>query len=294
MGRWGMEIAQTDEFCECYDEFMEEYDNGKSVADITAGILSKYHAEFDENDGVMHDVYFALAKAQWMCSELSELVLNRVKEIIESGANITFCRELEATEKDLTVRQKILEKFLKTIETPREKPRRRKRTAPPVEKTFPPFEIGDCFAYRFDVGYRVMCILKRFRPKAQREQVAVVIFNGIYSAQELKTTDFRQEAMGRLFAVIADDFLGASLIKKVAKITVRLGDGDRFFGACEAMYGSKSTFRSEMKDFFGMSLDEFLHCYEENTQELLDTLILGGCYARSVNFITAIVKPDIF
>ena len=207
MGCWGMGIAQTDEFCEYYDNFMEEYDNGKAVAEITLGILAKYHAEFDDDDGVMHDVYFALAKAEWMCCEQSELILNRVKEIIESGANIEFYRELEASEKDLIVRQRNLEKFLTMIHTPREKPRKRKRTAPPVEKTFPPLEIGDCFAYKYDSGYRVMCILERFKPKVEREQVSVVVFNGVYSAEELKTTDFCQEVMGRMFTVTADDIL---------------------------------------------------------------------------------------
>ena len=88
MGCWGM--AQTDEFCETYDNFMEEYDEGKPVAEITAGILAKYHAEFDDDDGIMHDIYFALAKAEWMCREQSEAILARVKEIIETKANIEF------------------------------------------------------------------------------------------------------------------------------------------------------------------------------------------------------------
>ena len=90
MGCWGMGMAQSDEFCENYDNFMEEYDNGKAVAEITADILAKYHAEFADDDGVMHDIYFALAKAEWMCCEQSELVLRRVREIIESGANVVL------------------------------------------------------------------------------------------------------------------------------------------------------------------------------------------------------------
>ena len=83
------------------------------MADITATILAEYRAEFDDDDGVMHDVYFALAKAEWMCCEQSDYVLNRVTKIIKSGANIEFYRELEATEKDLKVRERNLEKFLK-------------------------------------------------------------------------------------------------------------------------------------------------------------------------------------
>ena len=279
MGCWGMGIAQTDEFCEYYDNFMEEYDNGKAVAEITADILAKYHAEFDDDDGVMHDVYFALAKAEWMCCEQSELVLNRVKEIIESGANIEFYRELEASEKDLIVRQRNLEKFLIMIQTPREKPRKRKRSAPPVEKSFPPLEIGDCFAYKFDNGYRVMCILERFKPQKEKEQVTVVIFNGVYSAEELKTTDFCQEVMGRMFTVTADDFLGASVIKKVAHITVKPKSRDRLLGVSAFMYGDKGSFRSEIKESLYITLNEFLHHCEENTQELIDSLEVGGCYA---------------
>ena len=126
MGCWGMGMTQSDEFCEIYDKFMDSYNEGKEVADITATILAKYHAEFDDDDGIMHDVYFALAKAEWMCCEQSELVLNRVKEIIESGANIEFYRELETTEKELKVRQKNLEKFWDSLQTPRAKPRQRR------------------------------------------------------------------------------------------------------------------------------------------------------------------------
>ena len=274
-----MGIAQTDEFCEYYDNFMEEYDNGKAVAEITAGILAKYHTEFDDDDGVMHDVYFALAKAEWMCCEQSELVLSRVKEIIESGANIEFYRELEASEKDLIVRQRNLEKFLTTIQTPRKKPRKRKKSAPPVEKAFPPLEIGDCFAYKYDRGYRVICILERFKPQKEKEQVTVVLFNGVYSAEELKTTDFSQEVMGRMFTVTADDFLGASVIKNVGHITVTHKNRDRLLGVSAFMYGNKGSFRSEIKESLYVTLNEFLHHCEENTQELIDSLEIGGCYA---------------
>ena len=49
----------------------------------------EYRVEFDD-DGVMHDVYFTIAKAEWMCCEQLEIALNRVKEIIETGLNIKF------------------------------------------------------------------------------------------------------------------------------------------------------------------------------------------------------------
>lgn len=45
---------------------MEKYDAGKSVDTITDEILDGYLSEFDADDGILHDVYFALAKCQWI------------------------------------------------------------------------------------------------------------------------------------------------------------------------------------------------------------------------------------
>lgn len=78
MGVWGMGLAQSDEFCEVYERFMEAYDGGEAVPEIEKAILDSCHAEFDDADGVMHNVYFALAKAEWMCCAPSERILRRV------------------------------------------------------------------------------------------------------------------------------------------------------------------------------------------------------------------------
>lgn len=126
MGCWGMGMTQSDEFCEVYDQFMERYDEGKLVPEITAEILAEYHKEFSDQDSVLHDVYFALAKAEWMCCAQSEAVLRRIGEIIDSGSNLTFYRELGAREADLKVRKKNLDKFRTSLQTPRGTPRKRK------------------------------------------------------------------------------------------------------------------------------------------------------------------------
>ena len=78
-----MGITQSDEYCEIYERFIEEYDEGKPVADITKDILDEYLDEFEENDGILHDVYFALGKAEWMCGGISASIYNRVRQIIE-------------------------------------------------------------------------------------------------------------------------------------------------------------------------------------------------------------------
>lgn len=275
MGCWGMGMAQTDEFCETYDNFMEEYDEGKPVAEITAGILAKYHAEFDDDDGIMHDIYFALAKAEWMCREQSELILARVKEIIETKANIEFYRELEATEEDLKLRQRNLQKFWNMLQVPREKARKRKK-ALASEKALPPAEIGDCFAYKYEEGFRVICILERFRPRDTAEEtVSVALFGAVYAAEILKKTDFTEETVGKIFTVTASEFLGKSLIRKVAHIPIPHTQRSFF----NTRYESKQSFREEIAKPLGLTLREILWHYETNTEEAFEALAVGGCYA---------------
>ena len=40
MGCWGMGITQSDEYCEIYERFMEEYDEGKPLLYIKQDILN--------------------------------------------------------------------------------------------------------------------------------------------------------------------------------------------------------------------------------------------------------------
>ena len=93
MGCWGMGMTQSDQFMETYETFMDEYNEGAAVPNITKKILEQYLKDFSADDPILHDVWFGLAKAEWMCCEQSEEVLTRVREIIESGANLDFYRE---------------------------------------------------------------------------------------------------------------------------------------------------------------------------------------------------------
>lgn len=165
MGCWGMGITQSDEYCEIYERFMEEYDEGKPISDIKTDILDEYMEVFDENDGVLHDVYFAIGKAEWMCGGISDEMFEIISSIIKLGKNITFYRELEATESDLKLRQRNLEKFLAVLSTPRGKVKKRKV---PTEKyvniekpKLPNFQCGDVFAYEVNGKYRLLCLVNR-------------------------------------------------------------------------------------------------------------------------------------
>ena len=48
MGCWGMGITQSDEYCEIYERFMEEYDEGKPLLDIKQDILASNNANLIE------------------------------------------------------------------------------------------------------------------------------------------------------------------------------------------------------------------------------------------------------
>ena len=118
MGVWGAGLTQSDEYCEVYDSFMKKYDAGESPEAITKEILSSYLAEFDADDGILHDVYFALAKCQWMCGGLSDTMKKTVEDIIKNGKNLAFLKELDADEGFLKERKKKLDSFLFSLETP--------------------------------------------------------------------------------------------------------------------------------------------------------------------------------
>lgn len=192
MGCWGMGITQSDEYCEIYERFMEEYDEGKPLLDIKQDILDEYLEEFDENDGVLHDVYFAIGKAEWMCGGISDEILEKITQVIHSGANIEFYRELEATESDLKLRKKNLDKFLSALIIPRGKTKKRKI---PTEKyikiekpKLPSFKCGDIFAYEVDGKYRILCFISRGKFCATYASYAYVwrnLFDEIPSIRDL-------------------------------------------------------------------------------------------------------------
>lgn len=217
MGAWGMGIAQSDEYCEVYENFMKQYGDGAEVSAITSNILAEYYKEFDENDEVMHDVYFALAKAEWMCCAQSEEILVKVKEIIETDANIVFYRELEATEPHLKLRRKNLQKFWETLQTPRSKPRKRIKDTSDKVKEFPPVQTGECYSYKFNDGYRVTVILDRYKSPVMQEQVCCCILNKTFSSLDI---DVMNEEIGYVAKYIGLDFIAKSKLRKLTSIAL--------------------------------------------------------------------------
>ena len=167
MGNWGVGISQSDTYCKTYERFMEEYDKGKPVSQITQDILAEWLEEFEEDDGVLYDVFFALGKAEWLCGGISESIFNRINEIIKNGKDIAYWQELSATPSDLKQRQKALQTFLNSISTPKATAKKRKISednyiaeSRPSFLPMPKVKDGDVFACKRDGLYRVFAVVR--------------------------------------------------------------------------------------------------------------------------------------
>ena len=116
MGCWGMGMTQSDQFMEVYETFMDEYNEGASVPNITHKILDQYLRELPADDPILHDVWFGLAKAEWMCCAQSEEVLARVREIIDSGANLAFYRASGADDRDIQLMTNMVSEVIEEVQ----------------------------------------------------------------------------------------------------------------------------------------------------------------------------------
>lgn len=255
MGVWGAGITQSDEYCEVYDTFMEKYDAGESVEAITEEILNIYFSEFDADDGILHDVYFALAKCQWMCGALSETVMGTVKDIIQSGKNLAFLNELEADDRFLRDRKKNLDKFLSSLETPRKTVRKRK--APPKERQLPPANIGDVFSYKGETGLRIFVVLDIWDKTHWREGYFCCIFDKEF-LHKPDVSELATEIIGQIGVYVAEEYLPASKIRLIGNLTIPPNKYEELFGN-SLLIGCRENFYTSKRIKREMTLEELLN-----------------------------------
>lgn len=236
MGMWGFGVTQSDDFCEVYDRFMEQYDEGFDVSDITEVILDDYLADFDPDDGILHDVYFAIAKAQWQCGGVDPEILKKVTEIIESGSNIEFLRELEADEDGLKQRKRNLKSFLKTLNTPCKTERKRKgekahdekpeKTT--VSKKLPELKVGGCYVYKYGENYRSFVVLECLESTIVGEAVLCAISFDHYD----ETPDFervKNSTIGGFGCYSAEEFFNEDQLMLLGQIAMPTDMYDKLF-----------------------------------------------------------------
>lgn len=147
MGSWGIAISSNDTYSDIYNEFFELYNNELDIAEISNKLIADNQETISDTDD-SNNFWFALAKAQWECKQLDKDILERVKKIIETDADLEIWQRLDADEKDIKKRKAVLDKFLTELqsERPKAKSRKKKTIRQPV------FEKGDCLTFKLENG----------------------------------------------------------------------------------------------------------------------------------------------
>jgi hypothetical protein len=145
MGAWGTGISSNDTYADVYDDFIDLYNEGMSVPEITKKLISENQETINTNEDAPN-FWFALANAQWECKALNPEIFQKVSDIITSNQDIEIWKELGASTSDLKSREKHLKKFLDKIKIERPKARQKKK-----KKFYDSiFKKGDCLIYIMD------------------------------------------------------------------------------------------------------------------------------------------------
>jgi len=150
MGAWGTAISSNDTYADIYDEFFELYNDGLEVEEISQRLIQNSQETINDPDDCTN-FWFALAKAKWECKQLDSELYQRIKNIVDTGADIEVWRQLNADEKDLKKRKVVLDKFLIDLSTEKPKPKARKKKKEP-KIIQPVFEKGDCITFKLENG----------------------------------------------------------------------------------------------------------------------------------------------
>ena len=124
MGTWDTSIEGNDTFQDIYSNFMERYNSGDDPRQIKRDILSDFADYFADTDD-HNNALFGLSKGLWETKSLDKETLDKVSQIITTENDLKLWRDLGATDDIIKKRKDRLDKFLKTISTEKEKPKRR-------------------------------------------------------------------------------------------------------------------------------------------------------------------------
>ncbi len=158
MSTWGTGIKQNDEFMDVYDEFFELYKDDAIAINIYQTILNEYQEEFsdEESSPMLYTVYYALAQCLWECGVKDEWLWQKIKDIIDTDADLKFWNELEVEPQFEKNRRKALQKFWEKLNSEPTKIKKPKKT---TAKREPSLHKGDLYAYVCENGYRVALVL---------------------------------------------------------------------------------------------------------------------------------------
>lgn len=111
MGTWGTGISSNDSYADFYEEFIDLYNDGLEVNEITKKLINENQDTINTPEDASN-FWFAIANGQWECKALDKEILSKVEVIIQSGEDLLIWKQSDASEKDLNAREKVLNKFL--------------------------------------------------------------------------------------------------------------------------------------------------------------------------------------
>ena len=126
MAFWGTAISMNDTYADIFGAFLEMYNDGLPVKEISEKLIEENQDIINDGEE-KHNFWFALARAQWEAKELDPVVLEKVRDIVESGADIELWQFLKADEEEIASRRAALARFLAELQTEKFKPRDRKK-----------------------------------------------------------------------------------------------------------------------------------------------------------------------
>jgi hypothetical protein len=116
----------NDTYADIFGAFIQMYNDGLEAGEITEKLIAGNQDIINDGEEC-NNFWFALAKAQWECRELDPKVMERVKVIIESGADIELWQFLKADEEEIGERKAVLTRFYRELQTDKFKARPRKK-----------------------------------------------------------------------------------------------------------------------------------------------------------------------
>ena len=187
MGAWGYGIRDDDFVRDVIGEFEDQLKAGRSVAEATQAIKSRYGGVSEDSvDGPLY--WIALADMQWTYGGLEASVLERVKDDLESGRSLLAWEE---DKRGRARRRAALEKFIAKIEVENSRPKKPPKT---IVRS-PKFRAGDCLSIQLADGrYAAALVLVADDSTAEYGKNLVAVLD--YRSTNRPTMDvFRQRKL---------------------------------------------------------------------------------------------------
>lgn len=173
MGAWGTGILHNDTTVDIWTEFKELYNSGLSVKKIRQQLETEYQPEKDEEN--YSEIWTGIAYGQWMCGELEEYTLEKVKAATDEKWLSLWAEDKKLLQK----RTKALSEFITKIQTPRPTPLKRKKIV--IRQAF--FQPGDVIGIEINPEQYVAAIVTKQKDYGNDGENTIVFTDCFFSKE---------------------------------------------------------------------------------------------------------------